>query len=143
MPPSAELLISSKKMPQRVGEMRWPGLARSMVMLAWPNAECARPVASTMAAKATRLRALSGRARPRVPPGRGVAPAGLIVEPKSGVMRFEAVMLFSGLLCNALFGGKSCHLSLTSTEGHVLFTQGHGLWRLFGEAGGGLGVASG
>jgi hypothetical protein len=60
----------------------------------------------------------------------------MIPEPKSGLMRFESVMLFSGLLCNALFGGKSCHLSLTSTECHVLCTQGHGLWRLFGVASG-------
>src|ERR1035437_2947942 len=142
MPPSAELLISSKKMPQRVGEMRWPGLDRSMVMLAWPNAECARPVASTMAAKATRVRALSGRARPRVPPGRGVAPAGVIVEPKSGVMRFESVMLFSGLLCNALFGGKSCHF-VNINRGSCAVHKVTGFGDCLGRLSGGFRVASG
>src|ERR1035441_5282900 len=39
MPPSVEWLISSKKMPHRVGESRWPGLSASTVMLAATHAE--------------------------------------------------------------------------------------------------------
>src|ERR1035438_4461911 len=39
MPPSVEWLISSKKMPQRVGESLWPGLSASTVMLAAAPAE--------------------------------------------------------------------------------------------------------
>src|ERR1035437_1281292 len=39
MPPSVEWLISSKKIPQRVGESRWPGLSASTVMLAAARAE--------------------------------------------------------------------------------------------------------
>src|ERR1039457_1115139 len=39
MPPSVEWLISSKKMPQRVGESLWPGLSASTVMLAAAHAE--------------------------------------------------------------------------------------------------------
>src|ERR1019366_647872 len=39
MPPSVEWLISSKKMPHRVGESRWPGLSASTVMVAAAHAE--------------------------------------------------------------------------------------------------------
>src|ERR1035441_1367512 len=39
MPPSVEWLISSKKMPQRVGESLWPGLSASTGMLAAAHAE--------------------------------------------------------------------------------------------------------
>src|ERR1035441_2403936 len=39
MPPSVEWLISSKKMPQRVGESLWPGLSASTVMVAAAHAE--------------------------------------------------------------------------------------------------------
>src|ERR1017187_9353123 len=39
MPPSVEWLISSKKMPHRVGESLWPGLSASTVMLAAAHAE--------------------------------------------------------------------------------------------------------
>src|ERR1035438_6330248 len=39
MPPSVEWLISSKKMPHRVGESLWPGLSASTVMRAAAHAE--------------------------------------------------------------------------------------------------------
>src|ERR1035437_5596864 len=39
MPPSVEWLISSKKMPQRVGESLWPGLSASTVIFAAAHAE--------------------------------------------------------------------------------------------------------
>src|ERR1035441_3289863 len=39
MPPSVEWLISSKKMPHRVGESLWPGLSASTVILASARAQ--------------------------------------------------------------------------------------------------------